>query len=819
MTVASQDSFGAPRYATVSPWRRLWQVPLLLAGLALFVWGVRALVHTIRPVPFAQQAEGIESLLAAERYSPAIDEINRLAPHYAKPLEQGRLQALAGDALVLSQAAAGNPARVNYEHAVEHYSKAVALGIAPDGAMNQRWGEAALALGQPQVAIEKLEAAIAASGNDTKLIQRHGRALVAAYLEAGQGGKAMALVGQLLAAAAEPGQDELQAMEERTWGLCQRIEIALNGGADERAALTQVVEEARAAIPTLQERDPGGRVLVWIARAELDQGLVDAAQHDLTEARARFAVHHIDDGRAAVLLARIAEIHGDFSQAAGLYQEVVTGHAGTSLWAAARLGRAQVAVRRGNYGGEQVVGDYQLALAEVLDQQVAVGKRPELISKATVRQSLLESFQRSSNAGKHPEALTFLAMAQRLDETPAAENLYRRAVTRELLGRELLAAGANQEPSDKAQQAAAARAMLADAAQDYLAHSRMSTLNDEQAGASLWKAAELLDLAGQTLPAVAVYEQLTTLRPRDPKVPEGLLALGRLYESAGMLAQAMAAYQRNLMENPKTPAAYTSTVNLARCYGLLAGRAGKPQDKAADLDKAEQLLLGLVQSADLQPAAREFRDSLLALGDLYYANGRWSDAILRLDEVVTRYPNDPAVPRVLFLLGESYRKSAADIGEALKDPATTKRAELDRARGERLLAAAQDYARVIDLLDAQAHSDAGATAAAKLSPLEEQYVRSAYLNRAGCYYLRGEYEHAIKLYDEVSARFSEEALAAQAYVQIVNAYLALKQPAQAAAAAERGRWILKRIPDAAFTTGAQPQSRQEFEKLLALSKN
>ena len=799
MAMATRDASGTPRYATVNPWRRLWQVPLLFLGLGVFGLGLRTLVRTLRPVPFEEQVQALASMVAAEHYSKAIDEINRLAPHYTQPAEQARLEALAGDALFLSQSQAGGGVRADYEHAVEHYRKAVVLGLHASVEMNERWGEAAIVLGQPQVAVEKLEAAITGSGGDANLIRKHARELVAACLESGQGGKAMTAVDQLLAAEAGGEDGDLGVMENRAWGLCERIEIALNGGSKERAVLGKVVEEARLAAPGFKERDPGGRVLVWVGRVELEQGDVEAARRDLTEARARFAVHHLDDGRAAVLLARIAEMQGDLPQAA------------------ARLGRAHVAVLRGNYGDSQVVGDYRFVVAAVQEDTVAVGKRPEMISKAAVRQSLLDAFQRSSKAEKYPEALTFLAMAQQMEGKTTVEDLLQRAVTKEKLGQQLMAGAQTQEGARKTAQLAAGQAMLGEAAQDYLSHSKSTTLNDELSGTSLWKAGGLLDQAGQTLAAAAVYERFTIQRPRDSRVPEGLLALGRLYESAGMTDKAIAAYQRNLAENPKTPAGYTSVVNLARCFGLLASQAGKAEEKAANLDRAEQLLLGLVQSADLQPAAREFRESLLALGDLYYANGRWSEAILRLDEVITRYPADPAAPRTLFLLGESYRKSAAEIAEALKDPAFPRRVELERARGERLAAAAGNFARVIALLDVQAGG--AAAAGRKLTPLEEQYVRSSYMDRAECQYLRGDYEQAIRLYDEVSSRFSEEAIAVQAYVQIVNAYLALKQPAQAAAAAERGRLILQRIPEAAFGAAVPGQSRQQFESLLALNRH
>ncbi len=143
---------------------------------------------------------------------------------------------------------------------------------------------------------------------------------------------------------------------------------------------------------------------------------------------------------------------------------------------------------------------------------------------------------------------------------------------------------------------------------------------------------------------------------------------------------------------------------------------------------------------------------------------------------------------------------------------------LETARIDRLAQAQRLFTRVINQLD----PDEGNATDAKpstLSPLESEYVRTSYMDRAECSFDRGDFATAIKLYDEAATRFSEETLAVQAYVQIVNAYRALKEPTQASAAAERGRWILKRIPDAAFGKGSVPISRDYYEQLLALGKN
>ncbi|HEY4329416.1 MAG TPA: tetratricopeptide repeat protein [Phycisphaerae bacterium] len=833
MTVAAKEAMPQPqrrvkpRGASGNPWRRLWQVPLLLLGATAFGVGIKSLVATIKPVPFETQAKSIQSIMDAGRYQSAIDEINRLAPYYMQPLQQAELQMLTGDTHYLALRKAADRAEISgpaCNRIIDHYQKAAALGIVPSVEMNERWGEAAMGSGDAKVAMEKLEAAITAAPeegphNRTSLITRHGKDLVAAYLDAGQSAKASAMVDLLIAAAGPP--EDLSAIEERTWGICKQIEIALAGDAPKSAAagqtnLDQAIASGRQALQELKEHDPQGRVLVWIGRAEWERGDAVGAERDLKEARKYFVVHHMDDGRAAVLLGKAAQRKGEYPAATALFAEVITAHAGETIWPAARLGRAEINVYKGMVSSDEVMGDFQSAIAAVKNQDVPVGKRAEMITREEVQGGLLEAYRKAFDTDQLECALTLLSMEQQIEDVMTAEAVYRFALTKERRAKEILAEGDKLEGPARAGKEVAGRAMLADAAADYLKHSRMTTLDDDQSGASLWKAGGLLDAAGQTMAAVEVYKRFTIQRPADPRVPEGMLNLGRLYQSAGMIKEAIQAYEQNIRLNPKTPGGYMSVVNLARCYAVLAGKIAAPEDpeKKADIDKSAALLQNLVESADLQPTAREFRDALLALGDLYFDNHMWAPAIQRFDEVVTRYPSDTAVPRALFLLGMSYRNSAADIADALgKDAGIARRDELAKARLERLQLAAGEFSSVIAKLDLEAASDSSVLTTRLLAPIEEQYLRTSYMNRAACAFDRGEYDLAIKLYDETSARFTDEVIGVQSFVQIVNAYLAMNQPIQAKAAAERGRWLLSRVPDSAFA-GTPGLSRDYFKTLL-----
>ncbi|MGN6367025.1 MAG: tetratricopeptide repeat protein [Phycisphaerae bacterium] len=794
-------------------WNRLWQVPLLLAGLGAFGFGLRALVKAYKPVPFTTQEAGLNGLLGEGKFNEAIEAINRLGNYYKQKWQQATLQRIAGDAFYLAQKAQPAFVRENYQHVQDHYENAVKLGYVPDATVNERWGEAELALGDANQALEKLQAAIVA---DPKKLPAHVHDLVSAYAAAGNMTKALGNLNDLLK------QGKELPIDDRVWALCRKIELAMDQGTG-GPELEQAVEEARAALPEIPERDPNGRVLLWIGRGEYQAGKMEEAKRDLAAARKQFVARNLDDARAALLLGKIAEAGNDFETAGRLFQDVVTQDIGTSVWPAARLGRAEVLAMK-NTPDEEMAADYRFVIrtlqeskeAPTIDDASDSGshRTPEMVSIDQVRGSLLAQYQRYADADRLRDALMFLSLQKEIKEPETAATVYRLASTKERLAGEVLkeVEGAAAEKTQAAKRAEGVRLLIA-AANDYQRHALLTTMDDATSGDSLWHAAKLYDQAGQTEKSIALYEKFTEERPRDPRTPEGLLNMGMLYQSVGKLEPAIGIYKRNIKENPRTPAAYTSAVNLAKCYMVLGTGAGKEENFAG----AEKSLLSLVQdNSDLLPTANEFRMSLFTLGELYYQNGKWADAILRLEEMVARYPNDPELLSSLFMLAESYRNSAAEIGEAVrKNPGIEHREALLQARSERLSRAAALFTRVISALDNGGAVRGDGTAPATL---QEQYLLASYMERAECYFNRGEYSAAIQLYDQTATRFPQNRVAVEAYVQIVNAYNAMNEKRQAEAAAERAQWILKRIPDEALAAGPVPASRQYYSDFFDLNR-
>ncbi|MCL2646465.1 MAG: tetratricopeptide repeat protein [Phycisphaerales bacterium] len=823
--------------------RRLWQVPLLIAGVIFFVMGIRAVVKTIRYVPFETQVEGVHAILKAGKYQDAIKQLNILGEYYTEKSQVLQLQCLAGDTYYyagrsLEREGGASPAE-NWKYVDQHYRQAVLLGAKPTSLMNERWGDAAMAMGDAKLAVEKYEAAaaVARAGGEAgpNIFRTHAKELITAYLSLERPDMAEDVLDRFLA------ENDLD-VNDRSWSLCKRIELAMAydkgvGGEVGRGVgggkLEKAVASAIEAVKSMPENDPGGRVLYWVGRAEFERGLLDQAKQHLEAARKRFLSRHLDDGRAELLLGKIAQIQNDFPAASTLYDDVIRGDAGTVIWAAARLGRAEIAALGGVEGGggqitDQMTADYRYVIKTLLESEAPKAKpenlsapssRPEFVTLDQVRSSLVAMYQRYNGQDRMEEALRFLMLQGEMKEKETPAFVWRLATTREKLANQWLkgtaASGAKGDGAEARKRRAAKEADAREwqrlAAEDYVRHARITTMEDAVSAESYWKAAQLFDAAGETVRSIEIYDKFVRERPRDPRVPEALLAVGRLYQSVGKLDQAIAYFKRNIDTNPHTPAAYESTVSLARCYMALG-----PDYFAA----AESTLFKIVQNnPDVDPTANEFRASLFALGELYYrSNNKWREAILRLEEFIGRYPTDHEIPRAQFLLAESYRKSAAEIDAFDKNPLPQdKRGALEQARIERLMKAADLFGGVIGLLDAEAENQGSGA----LSDLEETMLRASYMDRAGCYFAAGDYAMAIKLYDLAATRFSQDITAADAYVQIINSYAALQQSAEARAAAERGWWIVKRIPDEAFgkTGGPVPLTRKFYEDFLAMRRS
>ncbi len=278
--------------------------------------------------------------------------------------------------------------------------------------------------------------------------------------------------------------------------------------------------------------------------------------------------------------------------------------------------------------------------------------------------------------------------------------------------------------------------------------------------------------------------------------------LGEALQTAGRINEAIETYESLLKKFGRTPAALASLVPLARCHM----RYGKEGYK-----RAEQILRSIVDADPgkpglFDPAAKEFRDALVGLADLYMAGHKPERAIERLEQALALYPRDGEITRLQYRLADAYRRS----GQALLDQATKSRQptqgdELRREGYRRLDRARELFDLVAGRLD---------TATAALDPGEQVYLKTSYIYRADCAFDMRKYTAAADLYGRVAWRWQNDPVALSAYVQIVRSYMAAGDTEAARSALARARWILRRIPDSQFNRPPDFRTRAYWTQLF-----
>ena len=423
---------------------------------------------------------------------------------------------------------------------------------------------------------------------------------------------------------------------------------------------------------------------------------------------------------------------------------------------------------------------YREALARLAD--VPSEKRR---GEEQLRKSLLGLYERLKAQGDDANASVYLAMGLELTPKDAKDE---RLELLDKLGQSCQRA-AEQVTDDQR------RRSYRGQAGEYLEQAaELSTSDEERYAALLWSAAQEYDQAGQMAGMRRVLTRFIKGRSNDPRLPRALLLMGQAHEADGRFEEALTWYHRLSEQYPKLEEAYRGSFYGAGCLRAL--------DREAE---AEVTLRELLDDDRITPQAAVFHDVLLELCDLLYQQGRYGEAIGRLEDFATLYPDDPARYRSRFMLADAYRRSA----DALRadPPQDVDAARVDAACRERLARAAELFDDL--LCDLSGESDTDETLAA--------YERLGLFYRADCLFALNEpdaLQQALEAYQRAAARYEHQPAALTAQVQIANVYLRLGLVSEAARAVERARWLLPGIPDSAFETCEDGADRAHWDRYL-----
>lgn len=797
--------------AEAPSWRTQWQLPALIAGVAVLLGGALTAVLT-KPKPNVVRAlDEAEVLMHAEKFEAALEVLQTKAIKYYRaghlsPEQVREFHLLRARAIYLAEKAKGVELPENAKSVVEEYRVASEKG--PIEPLDQFYlANAHIRLGEFGPAVDLSNALPPQSREQRgKIVKRVVEGLLAAPdLDSTL---TLKLLGEFL------GERAL-SVNDRGWALARQTELLLRQGLTS-SAIMKVLQTLPGLMAEL-DRDQLGELYLYLGRAYFESDALSEAAKQLQMATSLLLPTDFRHAEALVLLGRIDEQTGDPPeegriQARAKFADVADRFANTPMRLPALLGLAEV---------DAAMGDTVASLEAYGDlvNEVAAGKQYRGVSHDAVMQSLMACANRKFDNGQFDRTLDYAALAERLykpEDVPAevlaiTARAHRSSAEAMVRGegspRERLLELSQLDPATREQ----VRQHLIAAGRYFKRHADEITINDNAGfGRSLWMSAECYDLAGDRELAIPLYSDYAKFFKGERQQPEARFRLAQAHQARGDYSTAIDIYRGLIDDGAREgassnvgPHGDASFVPLAQCY-LADGDPGNDS-------QAEELLERVVSGQVGGPESSQFGEALRELGRLKFAKGDYAGAIGLLNEAATRFPEQlgsvTAGARLRFELAEAMRQDARAIlttlGEAMPE---ARRQALVAARKERLGRAASLYEEVRQALDGRDPQ--------RMSRLEKLQLRNSYFAIADCEFELGNYEGAIRHYDAAREKYSGDPASLVAMVQIVNAYVEQGDMKRAATAQERAKRFYESLPVAAWQDPGLPMSQDDWKRWL-----
>jgi tetratricopeptide (TPR) repeat protein len=765
---------------------QLWQFPLLILSLGMFAVAAYLFIDPKPGLSINQKIDVARTYLDNGRWDAAMAQLNKLL--ISEKLEaknQGRIHLMLAESLEMGQKNNKISIPKNYERIIEQTAYATAGGIKLESQDYRRLGESFEALGKPVQALENYRKAMMLDPDRALAMQQK---VINLQVDQDDFTSAEATLNTYL-------NDSRITEAERAWALELKAQILIDQNRFIEATL--LLDEA---LKLASDAIMQGEVNYYRGYCAYKLGDSSEAERYLRVAREQLQIKHPLDAEACYYLGKIYQDRNDPETANSYYQIVMVSHIDSKIMPLARLGRAicRILLKQEDQG-----------LTDLHDLVNEVQNRT--VSPAKLKETVVAGFKQASELlaahENYQGALEVLGYEQQLVPEPGAGFFARLGTVFEKRADQVEKTVATAAPVDRIKRSSQVQQMRVHAGDAFIAYSQKLTLTDDKGyGEAMWHGIDLYDRASAVQYVISALELFVTERPEDKLAPEAQLRLGLAYQAAGLFDKAIAAFQRNQFRYANTLQASQSAVPLAQAY-----IAKGPEFYG----KAEQTLLSVVENNRLvDPSAKEFREALFDLAQLYYRTNRFEDALSRLEEFSERYPSDERMGQLLFLRGDSFRKSASLLDARLAAASATADAsngapvaditEAQNAKRDRLLKARGLYDKVVEMFRGRPPTN----------ETDKLYLKLAHFYRADCVYDLGDYAEAVRLYDAAALRYQDDPSALSAYVQIVNAYCAMGKLDDARTANERAKWVLKRIPPEAFSNGTFMMPKAYWEQWL-----
>lgn len=491
--------------------------------------------------------------------------------------------------------------------------------------------------------------------------------------------------------------------------------------------------------------------------------------------------------RSLYQLGRAAMLQNNLDEALKLFTRTQQQFGESPEGLAAKLAEADILRRESDDRGALLW--YRQVLQSDLDPQ---NYRSEVLPINQLRSRILEAVADFVRQGLFENSIVMLDSFTPL--FPRSQEFELRGKTLRAWGeRELQQAADESKSSKDLRRSGLKRLREAGVAFESLAQLRFATANYPD---DLWNSADCFYLGHSYTNAARLLEIYLKSEP-EQRNAAALLRLGQVSLALGRFEESITSFQECIELYDRDNATYQARIECAKAYW-----------RKGNVKEAEQLLRVNLSGSQLEPKSPEWKDSLFALGLLLFDDGRYEEAISNLEEAVERYPEDRQTLQARYVVGEAYRRWAAEPMSRMESARTlSEREKFEALVRDRLTLALEQFKMVQSTITLEFENvqDDGPYAAMR---------RNCYMLEGACLFDLGEYQEAIEAYQNVSSLYPNEPFVLETFVQIANCWHRLDRATNAQGAIRQAQLTLEQMPGDANFAATTAFNREEWQQLL-----
>ncbi|MEZ6046934.1 MAG: tetratricopeptide repeat protein [Planctomycetaceae bacterium] len=313
----------------------------------------------------------------------------------------------------------------------------------------------------------------------------------------------------------------------------------------------------------------------------------------------------------------------------------------------------------------------------------------------------------------------------------------------------------------------------------------------EEYSDALWESSEQYRRGHDFPNSIRVTHLFINSKP-SKGLARAYLRLGENYMDLDQLDDAINTFEYVLLVFPTDVFAFEARYLLGKCYFEKSYLSDKKHDY---LQKAEDTWRKVITSEQLTPDAREWRQTLFGLGQLYFLKGSmiyneqvttiedkteaelqaeterlrkafdsWSLAIDKLDELLERFPEGENQMEARYLLAHAYRRSAE------KPAAEYEVAETDTARDGLREQVNEFNTSSLEQFEILREELLTLKNANRLDELGQKILRNSYFEIAHTLYSLGDIDSAKDAYFAAVTEYPDDEMVILSYIQIANCF-------------------------------------------------